>query len=125
MRKPIQGHSLHRGQTLVAILVVLVILAALVAVWFWARPSRKAGKTSPEGLPQAALERSHEVECQNNLQQVRAALQMVQAEGNNPPDLASLNLGESFLKCPVGGEPYRYDPQTGQVNCSHPGHEKF
>jgi hypothetical protein len=110
---------------MVAILGVLVILGALVAVWFFVLPSRKAGKTPPAGPPQAALARAHDVECRNNLQQIRAALQMAQAEGNNPPDLASLNLGEGLLKCPVGGEPYRYDPQTAQVSCPHAGHEKF
>jgi len=29
------------------------------------------------------------------------------------------------LKCPVGGEPYQYDPSSGRIWCIHPGHEKF
>lgn len=117
--------SSGRGQTLVAVLVVLVLLLALVAFLLWRHPVPKARQQQPAGIPQAAMERAREVECQNNLQQLRAALQMARAEGNNPPDLAALNLGEGLLTCPVGREPYRYDPQRGQVSCPHPGHERF
>ena len=27
--------------------------------------------------------------------------------------------------CPVGEEPYDYDPTTGQIHCVHPGHERY
>jgi type II secretory pathway pseudopilin PulG len=118
-----QSTPRRRGQTLVGILIVLVILLALAAYFFYFRAPKKGGP--PEAIPKAAMNRAHDVECQNNLQQIRAAIQMAQMDGANPPDLPSLNLGENFLKCPVGGEPYRYDPQTAQVGCAHPGHEKF
>jgi len=29
------------------------------------------------------------------------------------------------MKCPVSGKPYVYDPKTGKVHCTTPGHEGF
>jgi hypothetical protein len=45
--------------------------------------------------------------------------------GGGPP--ATLNKGATaaICKCPVSGQPYSYDPQTGKVWCTTPGHEKF
>jgi hypothetical protein len=68
--------------------------------------------------------------CRNNLSQLRMAIQMAtqQSETGGPPasleDVARSSPGVQ-LKCPVGGEPYGYDPATGQVHCVHPGHERF
>jgi hypothetical protein len=30
-----------------------------------------------------------------------------------------------YAQCPIGKEPYEYDPATGKVECVHPGHEKY
>ena len=72
------------------------------------------------------MQRGESVQCINNLDQIRKALQMEQTtEGRFPRSLKELQLGDSFLKCPVGGEPYQYDPRTGRVLCPHPGHQRF
>ncbi|HIE52110.1 MAG TPA: type II secretion system protein [Armatimonadetes bacterium] len=116
-----------RGQTLVGLLVVIVILLGLAYWFFYPHGQRgKGGEATP--VPQAAMERASGLECKSNLLQIRQAIQMYQMTGQgNPPNLKALNLGvgEEFFRCPVGGEPYQYDPRTGKVRCVHPGHEQF
>lgn len=65
--------------------------------------------------------------CRSNLATVRQAITLGQdpVEGAAPTDLASLRLPASVTVCPIGGEPYRYDPQYGAVACPHPGHENY
>ena len=40
-------------------------------------------------------------------------------------DLSEMKEISSISKCPVGGEAYTYNPQTGEVHCPHPGHERY
>ena len=66
--------------------------------------------------------------CQHNLvEQVRASIQMYRDDhdGQNPPTLQSLGLPEKTLCCPVSKQPYNYDPTTGKVSCTFPGHEQY
>jgi len=43
-----------------------------------------------------------------------------------PKTLAEVRgLGNDMKQCPIGKEPYEYDPATGKVHCPHPGHEKY
>jgi len=66
------------------------------------------------------------VECRNNLNQIRTALQMRQgAEEGLPATLKELGLPDNLLVCPVSGQPYQYDPNTGTVKCSTPGHMSY
>lgn len=69
-----------------------------------------------------------DLECLNNLRQVRHAIAAYMADHNNalPPSLKDLfqyGIKPENLHCPVGGEPYIYN--EGTVTCPHPGHEKF
>jgi hypothetical protein len=77
----------------------------------------------------AAKNKAKGVVCRNNLVQLRDALAMAgtDEEGNRPATLEDLakNTPGLALKCPVGGEPYQYDPSTGRIWCIHPGHENF
>jgi type II secretory pathway pseudopilin PulG len=83
----------------------------------------KAGE--PTSTPGVALDRAKGVECQNNLQNVRIAINNYQAQyGAFPPDLQTLQVGVPLV-CPVGGEPYQYDASTGQVHCVHKRHEAY
>ncbi len=88
-------------------------------------PGNPAAAGEPTSTPGVALDRAKGVECQNNLQQIRAAIANYQAQyGAFPPDLQSLQVGLP-LTCPVGGEPYQYDANTGQVKCVHTRHESY
>lgn len=113
--------------TLIGLLVVIVIIGILFAMYGMPTGGTGAGGpgSSPATIAGGAKVRAQGVVCQNNLQQLRAAVSIYQANNqSNPPSLESLNAGVSLV-CPVGGEPYQYDPTTGRVQCVHPGHESF
>ena len=120
---------------LIEILVAVVIIAMLASYFLTGTPgvsgggngSGVPGSVSGEAtsVPGKARDAAEGVVCRNNLGQVRAAIANYQAtNGTFPPDLPSLQVGVP-LTCPVGGEPYQYDPNTGQVNCTHPHHEGY
>ncbi len=120
------------GGGLVGMLVAAAIVLVAVVVFTTdpfhfsgAAPARADGKgTTVMG---ASIYKAKDATCQSNLQQLRMSLQANAdpSEGAFPQSLEETRLGPEFLKCPVGGEPYVYDPQTGQVHCPHPGHERF
>ncbi len=110
--------------TLIGLLVVLVIIGILMAMYGLPGGGTGAGggATTVAG---GAKERAQDVVCRNNLNQLRSAIGIFTSTGQGyPPSLESLNSGV-LLTCPVGGEPYDYDPSTGKVSCIHPGHESF
>ena len=113
--------------TLIGLLVVIVIIGMLMAMYggFPGGGKGSSGSGGAVTVLGGAKGRAESVVCQNNLQQLRAAISIYQG-GNQafPPSVESLNAGIS-LSCPVGGEPYEYDPSTGQVHCVHPRHERF
>jgi len=113
---------------LIEILVVVAILAALAYMIV----PRYLGERSAPGRDTVAgpKERAYSVDCMNNLRNIRAAIEMQRqmGEGQLPPTLAgfaSSGVSESMTRCPVSGQPYFYDPKTGTVKCTYPGHEKF
>ncbi|HLK59000.1 MAG TPA: prepilin-type N-terminal cleavage/methylation domain-containing protein [Chthonomonadaceae bacterium] len=119
--------TLRRGFSLIEILVVCVIIAALSAGIYAFYLGHGSGK--PGEKQRSVMQRGHDPECINNLQQLRAALQMAQSSEENgkfPATLKELpGIPESMLSCPDGHVPYQYDPSTGQVHCTQPGHENF
>lgn len=121
---------MKRGQTLVASLIVLVIIAILAVVVF--NGSLGAGKsTRKDGLgttiPGKVKAAARDDVCRSNLNQVRMAIQIERSTADDAPpaSLKDLRLSEEFLKCSIGQEPYEYDPETATVKCPHPGHEKY
>jgi hypothetical protein len=121
----------QRGYTLAGTVMAVACMALLAVALFYGsgafggRASTREdgrGKTVPGAVKAAAQD---EV-CRSNLNQVRAGLQMALTTEEEPPvDLSALRLGESFTRCPLGGEPYAYDAATAQVRCPHPGHEAY
>ncbi len=117
-----------RGNTLVGLLVVIAIIAILAVVvttggFGTRKTTRKDGLgTTVQGAARAsALDTS----CKSNLEQVRLKIQMdMNTEDQPPASLDDLRLPADMLKCPIGKEPYEYDPSTGQVHCKHLGHEE-
>ena len=130
MRRP---SSPQKGQTLVATLVVIAILAVLAvailrpwAVGGTAKPARADGLGN--SMPGLAKLKADDTVCASNLSQVRLAIQIARgnADDQPPASLAELpGLPKEFLSCPIGHEPYAYDPATGTVRCVHPGHGKY
>jgi len=121
----------RRAFSLVEILVVLVILMILAAIIL---PHYLGGGKTPNGRTvDSPKQRAQGVECASNLRQIRAAYTMATggATGQDDvrvqslADLKSQGVSDSMTRCPVGGEPYQFDPATGAVRCVHPGHEQY
>lgn len=121
---------MKRGQTLVATLIVIVIIAMLSVVLL---TGSLGGGTShrKDGLgttiPGAVKMAAKDDVCRSNLNQVRLGVQVARtnADDTPPATIEETKLGSDFYKCPIGKEPYAYDPATGEVRCVHPGHEKY
>jgi len=106
-------------------MAVLVVLAAFLL-------PRYLGRSGQPGVnaPATPIERASGVECQSYLQQIRQAMQLYLPDHEerypgNLMELKSYGVADGMLACPVGKEPYRYDPVSGTVRCPHPGHERF
>lgn len=123
-RKP-QTCTTAPGQTLIAILVVLVIM--MLGYTLFLGPRRMKDGTV-KSAPKAALDKASDFECQQYLSQVRQGIAMYgSGDGTEKPGSLA-DLGKAMApvtRCPVGGEPYGYDPATGRAWCPHPGHERF
>lgn len=119
----------RRGQgSLLGLLVVIVII--MIAVWWlWLRPESGAKPTPAfEGEAQTtlgrALQKGETVQDIENLKQLRLQIQMYRQDQQQNPPALDPKWGIP-LACPVSGQPYRYDPQTGKVWDPTPGHEGF
>ncbi len=118
------------GFTLVEILLVTLVLLLLGGglVYFYFGKTVGSGKAGGD-IIHTPINRANDVVCQTNLISVRQAIEAERAsdpDSKFPQSLDELKeLTPDLRKCPVGGEPYQYDPTTGQVHCVHPGHENF
>ena len=112
----------RRGFALIELVVAILIIALLAAVGYglW-----RHGKPGEKSIPKQAVEKAQGVDCQSMLQQVRASIQMATMDNEDKPPPSIPPDMQNYAKCPVSGQPYTYDPQTGTVKCTTPGHEAF
>lgn len=117
------------GFTIIATLITVAIICILMVVMMQgmgdsvpaARPDGR-GKT----IPGAAKAQAEDQVCLSNLSQVRQGIQIAMVGTDTPPPtIEDARIGQQFYSCPLGHEPYKYDPQTGRVQCVHPGHENY
>jgi len=111
-----------RNRLLLLALLIVVGIALYFAIQKAQTPS-EAPSTNQVGEAQLK-----DLQCQNNLRQIRHAIAAYMADHNNSlprslQDLSQYGITKDMLKCPVGGEPYIYN--EGTVTCPHPGHEKY
>ena len=117
----------ERGFSLVEILVVMLIIMILAAILLPRYLGE--GKNSIGQRVQSPIKRAKSVECINYLAQIRQAYQMATMTGDeyrpqSLADLRSQGVSESMMKCPVGGQPFVWDPMSGRVaRCTYPSHE--
>ena len=125
---------MRRANSLVGLLFTIAIIAILAVVLLHGQNvfgSADPGSLRKDGKGKtvlgASLARAHDAVCMEDIRQVRESLQINRDEVDNkwPATLQDTRLGADFYKCPLGGEPYQYDPSTGVVKCVHPGHEKY
>ena len=124
----------RRGQSLIGMLAVLVI-GVLIFVFAYGKSKNTPPPTRPGGPSTTlgqALESGSEVDCKNNLSQIRLAINMRKTaepeEGASPATLQELSrdgISPSMLQCSVTRQAYRYDPTTGSVACPTPGHDRY
>lgn len=113
----------QRGFVLVEILLVIAIIALLAGAYLGLRGGQDEGEAGEKkSTPARAIEKAHSVECMNNLRQLRMLIQMEVVDSGGYPKTLKEN---ALSRCPVSGKPYVYDPNTGQVRCTTPGHERF
>jgi len=82
---------MRQGQTLAVLLVaVLIIVIVITLVWFSRQTPSGVSGTKGQTTYGAALQRAKEVECLNNLQQIRTAVQTyIATNGSNPPAVSA------------------------------------
>ncbi|MCX7799497.1 MAG: hypothetical protein N2109_04060 [Fimbriimonadales bacterium] len=120
----------RRGAALASVLSAgAIVLVLLIGYLLWPKAGG-APAARPDGLGQttlgAAKMAARDAECRSNLGQVRQALRLAAAANDEPPaSLEELRLPQQMLRCPIGAEPYVYQPADQTVRCAHPGHEGF
>lgn len=114
-----------RGLGLIEVLVVAVLLIALAAFLL----PRYLGGRAGGKVVRAPITVARDAVCRTDLNSVRQSIQAAAAGDPDGRPVGSLDelreLTPDLKRCPVGGEPYVYDPRTGQVRCPHPGHESY
>lgn len=115
--------------TLIELLVVTAIIVIVAYLLYGQRNVVGPGGVGPSGEaqtgPGAAINQARALECQQNLRGIRQAIAAHRLDSEQPPgSLSELRIG-GVTSCPVSGNPYVYDPQTGTVRCTTPGHERF
>lgn len=112
----------HRGFALVEILLVVAIIALLAAGYYGLSGRTGDEDEGAQTTPGRAIEKATGVECASNLNQLRMMIEMhVAQHGEYPRQFTPGDQG-TMGRCPVSNEPYRYDPQTGRIYCTTPGH---
>ena len=127
------------GRRRPSILLLLAMVACAMLVWGCTKPTidatgtQSTGNIASDAVAGAgqnihnSLESGKKTECQSNLQQLRSAIQMHKdSEGTYPSSLSDLGPAmRSLESCPSSSQPYQYDPASGRVWCTTPGHEKL
>lgn len=122
--------------TLIGMLVAIVIVGVVAAMMFTGGNMSTVKKDSSlvdqyskkQTVYGKAMDKAKGEDCRQRLNQVRTAIQnekAVSTTEGNPKSLNDLGLSPGYLKCPVGGQNYIYDPATGTVRCPYPGHANF
>jgi len=126
--------------SIIGVLLACAVIAVLVVILFGSnskigmegriKEAAKEGdvKVKPgQSTVGAVMDTGKATACQSNLRQIRMYLQMEQQEnGQYPAALEANKVGSGqILVCPQTLKAYAYDPNTGKVSCTTPGHESF
>lgn len=124
----------EQGRGLIGVLVAAAIALVLTIVMLNGSGTFGGTKKEPERpdklgktIVGKSLLKAKDTVCLEQLQEDREMIQLATdpVEGTKPATLADAKVTGDLARCPIGHEPYVYDPATGQVHCVHPGHEKY
>jgi|GEM_PF-1782179 len=81
----------------------------------------------PTTIPGRAISKARGEQCMENLRQLRMLIQLATDDrgGVFPTSLTDVPDSIQVRSCPIGGQDYAYDPDSGKVSCTTPGHEGF
>ncbi len=112
------------GFVLVEILIVIAIVALVVVGYYGLSGDGEGeGEDARPSTPKQAIDRGKMGECAANLRSLRAEIEMYQIENGRFPE--KFNPSGAVGACPVSGRSYVYEPQTGRIYCTTPGHEEL
>ncbi len=107
--------KVEKGFSLVEMMVVFLIIGILIAIVVV--------------VYNFALTKAEDTSCRSNLRIIRSALETYRAQEQSYPD--NLNqLIPDYIKqfnfaCPVEKSPYKYDKDTGTIECTYTTHTNF
>lgn len=113
------------GFALVEILVVIALLALLAGGYYGFRGNSGGTEQPEQTVVGKAVGKAESIACQSNLNQLRQSIRMDMDSGEQPPARIDTGAMAAVSRCPDSGQPYSYNPQTGQVQCQTPGHERY
>jgi hypothetical protein len=106
----------NSGVSAVGILFTVVLITIVTIALMKAVGVNNSGTGDVEVNTEEPIERAKVVECIMRLQSVAREIKMYQVEGNQLPAYLEDVTEDSF--CPVSGEDYEYDSETGEVWCA-------
>ncbi|MHB0913053.1 MAG: type II secretion system protein [Armatimonadota bacterium] len=110
----------NKGQ--LAIIGLVIVLAIIVTAGYFVSQSYTTATRPGQKTP---MDAAKGVECQSNLSQIRSAINMYRSSNERfPQGIGELGVS-SISACPVSNQPYTYDPNSGRVWCTTPGHERY
>lgn len=109
----------RRGQSMIAILVVVVV-ALVMALFFLGARRGPEGEIRPS-VAKESMNRANDVSLESNLSQIRQIISMYKGDNEGRPP-ASLDELKRYAKFPAEmwvdpttNRPLQYDPQTGNI----------
>ncbi|MEA3403322.1 MAG: prepilin-type N-terminal cleavage/methylation domain-containing protein [Armatimonadota bacterium] len=113
------------GFALVEILLVIVIIGLLAVGYYGLSGPGEKGQEQEKSIPARSIDKAKSAQCASNLNQCRQLIEMYVIEHGEYPKKFNPGQQGSIGTCPVSGKPYVYNPQTGEIHCTTPGHENL
>lgn len=119
----------QRGQVAIIGVLIAVVLILILGYFLISRDTGAGQGSKVINRVNAPIGRAESVECRNNLQQIRLAINVYRQTNEQPPAslaaLSSSGISQSMLRCPIAKQAYTYDATQGTVRCTTPGHGQY
>ncbi len=106
----------NSGISVLGILFTVVLIAIVTIALMKTVGVNNSGTGDVEVNTEEPMEKARAVECIVRLRTLTTEIKMYQAEHDQLPAYLEDVTEDSF--CPVSGDDYEYDPETGEVWCA-------